>query len=174
MFRFRSQRYALVKYGSYALLMLGLFLLQSSRGTRLCLWGGVWNMTPFFVASVALLEGPYAGGGFGFAAGMLLAVNSTAPEGLSALLLSLFGILFGLFGAEYLRPVILSALSGGLICMTVQAVLRYLFYDLPVYRAGLAWALRQFAGELILALPAGALVWLIVRRLHRRFSEDVL
>ena len=174
MFRFRSERYALVKYGSYALLMVGLFLLQSSRGTDLRLWGGAWNMMPFFVASVALLDGPYAGGGFGFAAGMLLAVNSTMPEGLSALLLSLFGILFGLFGAEYLRPVILSALSGGLICMTMQAALRYLFYYLLVYRAGPGWALRQFAGELILALPAGALVWLIVRRLHRRFTEETL
>ena len=167
MFRFRSERYALVKYGSYALLMLGLFLLQSSRGTDLRLWGGAWNMMPFFVASVALLDGPYAGGSFGF-------VNSTMTEGLSALLLSLFGILFGLFGAEYLRPVILSAMSGGLICMTAQAALRYLFYYLLVYRAGPMWALRQFAGELILAVPAGALVWLIVRRLHRRFTEDTL
>ena len=58
--------------------------------------------------------------------------------------------------------------------MTAQAALRYLFYYLLVYRAGPMWALRQFAGELILAVPAGALVWLIVRRLHRRFTEDTL
>ena len=31
----RSDRYSFLKYGSYALLMLGLFLLQSSRGTAL-------------------------------------------------------------------------------------------------------------------------------------------
>ena len=31
MLQSRSQRYALLKYGGYALLLLGVFLLQSSR-----------------------------------------------------------------------------------------------------------------------------------------------
>lgn len=172
MFHIRSQRNAIWKYGSYALLMLGLFLLQSSRGTGLRLWGGAWNMLPFFVASAALLEGPYAGGSFGFVCGVLLAVNTTVLEGLSALLLTVFGVLFGLFGAYYLRPVLPSAMAGGLICMGTQAVLRYLFLDMLVYGAGVGMALRQFAGELILAVPPGLLIWLAMEALHRRFTEE--
>ena len=77
MLQSRSQRYALLKYGGYALLLLGVFLLQSSRGTAIRLWGASPNALPFLVAAVALLEGPYAGGSFGFACGLLLALNST-------------------------------------------------------------------------------------------------
>ena len=50
----RSDRYSFLKYGSYALLMLGLFLLQSSRGTALWLWGASVDVLPFFVAATAL------------------------------------------------------------------------------------------------------------------------
>ena len=49
----RSDRYSFLKYGSYALLMLGLFLLQSSRGTALWLWGASVDVLPFFVAATA-------------------------------------------------------------------------------------------------------------------------
>ena len=72
----RSDRYSFLKYGSYALLMLGLFLLQSSRGTALWLWGASVDVLPFFVAATALTDGPYAGGAFGFAAGVLASLNT--------------------------------------------------------------------------------------------------
>lgn len=170
----RSDRYAALKYGGYALLLLGLFLLQSARGTALRLWGGALDALPFFVAAAALLEGPFAGGSLGFAAGLLLSVNSTMAEGLWPAYLGLFGVLFGLFGAYYLRPVILSALGGGLLCMSLQAAVKYVFYYRLVFRAGLGLALREFAGTLLLSLPVGALVWLAVRGIHRRFTEDTL
>lgn len=174
MLQSRSQRYALLKYGGYALLLLGVFLLQSSRGTALFLWGASPNALPFLLAAVALVEGPYAGGSFGFVCGMLLTLNSTGLEELQALYLALFGVLFGLFGAEYLRPVIPSALAGGLLCLGIQAVFRYVFVYLLIYRAGPGYALRQFCGELLLSLPLGAVIWLAVRRIHRRFTEETL
>ena len=126
------------------------------------------------MAAAALLEGPLAGGSLGFAAGLLLSVNSTMAEGLWPAYLGLFGVLFGLFGAYYLRPVILSALGGGLLCMSLQAAVKYVFYYRLVFRAGLGLALREFAGTLLLSLPVGALVWLAVRGIHRRFTEDTL
>ncbi len=174
MLQTRAQRYALLKNGGYALLLLALFLLQSSRGTALRLWGASANALPFFVAAVALLEGPYAGGCFGFVCGGLLALNGTGLEGLTSLYLVLFGVLFGLFGEEYLRPVIPSALAGGLLCMGIQAVFRYVFVYLLVYSAGPGYALRQFCGELLLSLPLGVGVWFVVRLIHRRFTEETL
>lgn len=167
-----SDRYTILKYSSYALLMLGLFVLQSSRGTAIHLWGATVNAMPFLVAAVALLDGPFAGGVLGFFAGVLLTVNGTGVEGFSSLLLSLFGVGFGLFGAHYLRPVILSALSGGLVCMVVESVFRYVFHDLLMYGMSLPVALGLFGARLLLSLPAGALTWLLVRAVHRRFTED--
>ena len=46
----RSDKYLFLKYGSYALLLLGFFVLQSSRGTALWLGGATVNVLPFLVA----------------------------------------------------------------------------------------------------------------------------
>lgn len=167
-----SDRYTILKYSSYALLMLGLFVLQSSRGTAVHLWGATINVMPFLVAAVALLDGPYAGGMLGFFAGVLLTVNGTGVEGFGSLMLGLFGVGFGLFGAYYLRPVILSALSGGLTCMVVESIFRYVFHDLLMYGMTLPAALGMFGARLLLSLPAGALTWLLVKAVYRRFTED--
>ena len=98
--------------------------------------------------------------------------SSTGVEGFSSLLLGMFGVSFGLFGAHYLRPVILSALSGGLVCMVVESVFRYVFHDLLMYGMSLPEALGLFGARLLLSLPVGALTWLLVRSIYRRFTED--
>ncbi|MBQ4578633.1 MAG: hypothetical protein IJA84_06165 [Clostridia bacterium] len=168
----RSDRYTWLKYGSYALLMLGFFVLQSSRGTAVWLNGATVNALPFLVASVALLDGPYVGGIFGFAGGVLLSINTTGVEGFASLSLGLFGILFGLFGAQYLRNILFSALAGGLVCMAVESFFRYVFHDLLIYGMGLPQALGLFGRQLLLSLPAGALAYGLVFLVHRRFTEE--
>ncbi len=170
----RSDRYLFLKYGSYALLMLGLFVLQSARGTAIHLWGAAPNMLPFFVAAVALLDGPYAGGAFGFAAGVLNTLNVAGIEGFSSLHLALFGVLFGLFGAYFLRNILFSALAGGILCMLVEAFFRYLFHDLLFYGMSLGRALAAFGLQLVLSLPVGALCYFLLRAIWRRFAEDSL
>ena len=169
-----SDRYTFLKYGSYALLMLGLFVLQSARGTALFLAGMSVNALPFFVAAVALLEGPYAGGTYGFICGVLLSLNSLNVEGFASLWLGLFGVIFGMLGAHYLRPVILSALAGGVLCMMPEAFFRYVFRELLRYGMGPGEALVQLGASLLLSLPAGALTWLAAKAICRRFSEDRL
>lgn len=168
----RSEKYNFLKYGSYALLLLGFFLLQSTRGTAVWLWGSSVNALPFFVAAVALLDGPYAGGAFGFVAGVLLTVNTAGVEGFQSLYLALFGVLFGLFGAGYLRRMLLSALAGGALCMTLEAVFRYVFRDLLFYGMGLGQAAAGFALRLALSLPAGALAYGALLLVHQHFTEE--
>ena len=170
----RSDRYPFLKYGGYALLMLALFVLQSSRGTAISLLGASVNVMPFFVAAVALLDGPYAGGAMGFFGGVLLSLNSAGVEGFSSLSLALFGVCFGLFGAYYLRPVILSALSGGVLCMVLESLFTYVFHDLLLYRMSIPAALGAFGMELVLSLPVGALAFVCIRAIHRRFTEENL
>lgn len=170
----RSDKYLFLKYGSYALLLLGFFLLQSSRGTAVSLWGASIDALPFFVAAVALLDGPYAGGAFGFAAGVLTTLNSAGVEGFSSLYLTLFGVLFGLFGAYYLRTILFSALAGGILAMMMEAFFRYVFYELLFYGMPLGQALTAFGLKLLLSLPVGALAYALVRVVRRRFTEESL
>ena len=170
----RSDKYLFLKYGSYALLMLGFFLLQSARGTAISLWGAAVDVLPFFVATVALLDGPYAGGAFGFAAGVLTTLNTPGVEGVSSLYLTLFGVLFGLFGAYYLRTILFSALAGGILAMMLEAFFRYVFYELLFYGMPLGQALTAFGLKLLLSLPVGALAYALVRVVRRRFTEESL
>ncbi len=170
----RSDKYLFLKYGSCALLMLGFFLLQSTRGTALSLWGVSADALPFIVAAMALLEGPFAGGAFGFAAGVLTTLNTTGVEGFSSMYLTLFGVLFGLFGAYYLRNILFSALAGGVLCAVLEAFFRYLFHDLLLYAMPLSQALAALGVRLLLSLPAGAAAYLLLRAICRRFSEESL
>ena len=126
------------------------------------------------MAAVALLDGPYAGGAFGFAAGVLTTLNSAGVEGFSSLYLTLFGVLFGLFGAYYLRTILFSALAGGILAMMLEAFFRYVFYELLFYGMPLGQALTAFGLKLLLSLPVGALAFVCIRAIHRRFTEETL
>lgn len=169
----RSDRNRFLRRCSYALLLLVLFLLSHSRGTAIVLWQATVDATPFLLAAIAIFEGPYTAGIFGFFAGMLESLHSTRVEGLAALYLALFFLLFGLIGASSLRPVLPNALLGGSACILLRGVLRYVFFYLFVYRMSLPVALRQLAAEWLPALPIGVLLWFIVRALRRRFREGV-
>jgi|GEM_PF-1347650 hypothetical protein len=167
----RSDRSRAVRICAYVLLLLAMFLLQHSRGTAVVLWQATADGIPFFLATLALLEGPYVAGSFGFFAGLLLALHTTTVEGLSALYLGLFGILFGLLGTYYMRPVLPSALLGGTVCIAVQGVLRYVFYYLLVYHMDALTAGRELLAEWLLALPSGVLLWFVIGAIRRRFQE---
>lgn len=167
-----SDQKPVLKYGACALLMLAFFLVQSTRGLAIHVRGMSVNAMPFFVAAVALFEGPFAGGSFGFFAGTLLSVNAPGMEGFSTVFLTLFGVIFGLFGSHYLREVALSALSGGVLCTALESLLRYLFSDYLVYGMSLLQWVERLSVGLALSLPMGVLAYVLVRRIHRRFTEE--
>ena len=169
-----TDRITFLKYFGYVCLMLAAYLLQSARTTGLWLLGGRCNILPFLVVCIALLEGPMAGGGFGFFAGTLLSLNSLSIEGLYALYLALFGILFGAFAAYYLRPILLTELAGGSACLAVLSVFRYFFVYKLIYGTGLESALFELVGGLLLSLPFGALCWLVTKKIHTALTEEQL
>ena len=81
-------------------------------------------------------------------------------------------MLFGLFGAYYLRTILFSALAGGILAMVLEAFFRYVFYDLLVFGMTVGRALTAFGLKLLLSLPVGALAYVLVRVVHRRFTEE--
>ena len=48
----------------------------------------------------------------------------------------------------------------------------YVFHDLLMYGMNLPEALGLFGARLLLSLPVGALTWLLVRSIYRRFAEE--
>ena len=84
----------------------------------------------------------------------------------------LIQVKFGLFGAYYLRTILFSALAGGILAMALEAFFRYVFYDLLVFGMTVGRALTAFGLKLLLSLPVGALAYVLVRVVHRRFTEE--
>ena len=166
-----ERKYKTIKYCAYALVMIACFVLQSARGTAISLWGGGINALPYLVAAIALFDGPYAGGSFGFFAGLLLSINSMVIEGLVAMAMGLFGAFFGHFGRIYLRQVLPSVLLGGLGYSLFHGGCRYLFYYALVHGISPVYGLQSLLGEVLLSLLPGAAMFFIVRAIKSRFTE---
>ncbi len=167
----REEKLRTVKYAVYAAVMLLAFVLCAARGVMPQLWGARMNPLPFLLCIIALYEGPYVGAGFGLFAGLLVSLHSLTAEGLSSLYLGLFGLVFGLMATIWLRPILLNALLGGLLCIALQGAGRYLFYHGLVYGVSLGQSALQVAGEMLLALVPGLLLCLMVQKIHIKFQE---
>ena len=116
---------------AYGLMLLVIFILQSSRGTAVTIWGFRMDLIPFFVTALALFKGPYVAGSFGFAAGLLCASNSPILDGLFATYYGLIGAVCGIFALRYMRRVLPSAMLLGLGATLLKGIIAYLFLLRP-------------------------------------------
>lgn len=165
----RDRRIRLILYD---LLVVGLYLLQTTKGVKITVLRASPDYLIFFLAAVGLFEGPYVTGSLGFLAGLLLSLASPWAEGLEALYLALFGVACGWLAGEYLRPVYPSVLLCGSMGILLRGVISYVFYYRLVYGLALWPVVRQSAVQLGLSALASPLVFLMVRAIHRRFLED--
>lgn len=167
----REEKIQAAKYAVYGVVMLLTAVLCAARGVSPQLWGARMNPLPFLLCAIALYDGPYVGAGFGLFAGMLVSLHSLMAEGLASLYLGLFGLGFGIIAVIWLRPIVPNAILGGLICIALQGVGRYLFYQGLVYGIPVGQSALQLAGEALLALVPGLLLCLLIRKIHTKFEE---
>ena len=158
----------------YGLVLLLVFVLQSTRGLLPRPWGSTANLYPFLICIMAFTDGPYAGGLYGFAAGLLLSVGSGTPEGLDAALYSLYGILCGAGAISVLRREPTTVMACGSLLSLVRCLLGWLVYyglahGAPLGNYLLTWLIGLF-WSLLLFFPAN----LLMRAIARRFHEDTL
>ena len=156
-------------YGAFAVVLL---VLQSSRATGVSLWTASANFMPFLVAALALYENPYMAGGVGFFAGLLLSVHSSTIEGLASFWLAIFGVAYSYLAELFFRNNIVLSILGGMGCLAVGELCKYVFYYMLVHGVGFGAGMLTLLGSLILSVPFGVLVCYIVRWISRKFSED--
>ncbi len=166
-----QSRKKLIKYMAYALILLIVHTMENARGLSVTLWGATVNAVPFLIASVALFDGPYAGGVLGFMAGLVAAIGSPMVEGVAAMYLGLFGVSFGYLGGEYMRAVLPSAMLGGAVCIALNGVIRYVFYYWLVFSVNLGFGLRAILAELALSALPGAVMFFAVRFIGQKLSR---
>lgn len=169
---FKSRKGVLIKSIAYGVLAVLLLVLQSSRTTGVSLWSSSANFMPFLIAALALYENPYMAGGIGFFAGLLLSVHSLTIEGLSSFWLAIFGVAYAYLAEMFFRNNIVLSFLGGVGCLAVGELCKYVFYYLLVHNVGFGAGMLTVLGSIILSVPFGIVVCYIVRWISRKFSED--
>ncbi|MBQ3062173.1 MAG: hypothetical protein IJD03_00770 [Clostridia bacterium] len=168
-FTLSVDRDRLIKTVLYFLLVT---LAYAICGTRGMVWGPdmvTVNPMPFIIAAIAFYEGPYMGGSLGLYAGLLLSIQSHTHEGFEALVLAMLGILCGSAAVMFMRRTFASVMVCGLSFMAVRGIISSIYYQLFY---GIPWQgiMVEYLKITFLSALAGAVGWMIVSNIHRRFT----
>lgn len=158
------------KYTVYALLLLALYVLQTTPGLFVILGAKPLLVIPAAIA-IAMVEGEFVGGIYGAFAGLLCDVTSTALFGFNGLMVALFCVAAGLMVIYLMHCNTGGAVLFVLITMLARGSLEYLFgYHIWGYESvGRLFTLRILPVALYTTAITPPIFWLI-RRIYRRFQ----
>lgn len=163
----------LQKWFSYALALLGVWLLDAYVLTRLPLFGATPLLLPIAAAAVGVLEGTSGGAGFGLGAGILWATAYSGSQGERILLLTLIGLFSGAL-AQY---ALAQTLMGCMLCSAAALAvveLSHMAEELFFLRAGLWPTLCAATPQLIWTLCWAPVVYSVFYRVFSRVGGDRL
>jgi len=159
------------KWVAYAFLLLAVHILETTAGLRPGFFGYTAYLMPFLVAFVALFEGRFGAGCFGFFAGLLLDLSNVGPEGLWPAYYLLFGALSGYFALKYFRSTLAAGLIFGTAALVVAFFFQYVFYFFPVYGIPALFSAKTLFSELLVSMVFSPFVYFPVRYINRHFAE---
>ena len=162
-----TRRDLIHKWLFYTLALVPVWLLDALILPRLPLFGVTPMLLPLTVAAVAVLEGSFAGAGFGMVVGLWW--ETAYPGGFGGLVfgLSLAGLIIGQLSQYVLRqsfPSYLLCATGLLSVLDCLRIFRWLFTN----SADLPALLRVAVPEVLWSLVWSPLAWLLFRAIFRR------
>ena len=168
-----TRRDLIHKWFVYALGLLPVWLLDAYILPRWPLWGVAPMLLPLAVAAVAVLEGAYAGTGFGMAVGLLWELAYPGGFGGLVFYLALAGMAMGAVSQYALSQ----SFAGCLICSAgVLGLLDLLRVGLRLFinAASLTDLLQVAMPEFLWSLAWTPLVWLLFRSIYNRVGGTKL
>ena len=168
-----TRRDLIHKWLVYALGLLPVWLLDAYILPRVPLWGTVPMLLPLAAAAVAVLEGAYAGTGFGMAVGLLWELAYPGGFGGLVFYLALAGMAMGAVSQYALSQSFLGCLicsAGVLGLLDCLRVARMLFIN----AASLSSLLQVAVPEFLWSLVWTPLVWLLFRAIYDRVGGTKL
>ena len=162
-----TRRDVIHKWTVYALGLLPVWVLDAYILPRWPLFGTIPMLLPLAAAAAAVLEGAYAGTGFGMAVGLLWELAYPGGFGGQVFFLALAGMAMGAVAQYALNQ----SFVGCLICAAgVLAMLDFLRVAqiLFINAASLSDALRVAVPEFLWSLAWTPLVWLLFQAIYRR------
>ena len=161
------------KWFVYTLGLLPVWLLDAYILPRVPLGGTTPVLLPLAAAAVAVMEGAYAGTGFGMAVGLLWELGYPGGFGGLVFYLALAGMVMGAVSQYALSQTFLGCLicsAGVLGLLECLQVARMLLID----AAPLSELLRVAAPEFLWSLAWTPLVWLLFRSIYNRVGGTKL
>lgn len=168
-----TRRDYIQKWLTYALGLLPVWLLDAYILPRVPLGGTTPVLLPLAAAAVAVMEGAYAGTGFGMAVGLLWELGYPGGFGGLVFYLALAGMVMGAVSQYALSQTFLGCLicsAGVLGLLECLQVARMLLID----AAPLSELLRVAAPEFLWSLAWTPLVWLLFRSIYNRVGGTKL
>lgn len=168
-----TRRDLIHKWSVYALGLFLVWVLDAFILTRYPLYGFTPTLLPLAAAAVAVLEGAYAGTGFGMAVGLLWEL--AYPGGFGGLVfgMALAGIAMGAVAQYALSqsfPGCLICSAGVLAALELLRIGRGLFTNTADLAALLGVAVPEFLWSLVWT----PLVWLLFRTIYNRVGGTKL
>ena len=162
-----TRRDLIQKWLTYGLGLLPVWLADAYILPRYPLWGVTPMLLPLAAAAVAVLEGAYAGTGFGLAVGLLWELAYPGGFGALVLYLAVAGMLMGAVSQYALSqsfPGCLICSAGVLGLLDLLRVARGLLTN----AAGLSELLQVAVPEFLWSMAWTPLVWLLFRAIYNR------
>jgi rod shape-determining protein MreD len=134
------------KWAAYGLLLIALFIFQSTLGDILAISRIKPNLLICALVALAMLEGEMAGGIFGMVSGFLIDTLLSHISGFYMLAGMVFGVAIGLAAKLYINVTVLSTMfvSGG-VCFLYNILIFYTHY----FAGGEASILSVLAGNIL-------------------------
>lgn len=155
----------------YGVLLIAVYLLQYSQGMQITLYGARMDILPFFIAAIALFEGPLVGCAFGTAIGLISCINISSAEGLLALYYGLCGLGLGYFAPKYMRKVFPSTFFCGTLIFAVKTIIVFCFYYALVYKAASLQAFKFAGFQLFLSWLFAVPLHFIIKKISTTFED---
>lgn len=153
--------------------LLPVWLLDAYVLSRYPVAGLTPQLLPLAVVCVAILEGAYAGTGFGLATGLLWTLTYAGTMSMRILLLSLLGMLVGVLAQYALQQ----SFPGYLLCSAAAcAALNALnmFRELMLHNGTFSTLLGVAVGDTLLTLAWSPVIFLLFSRIFSKVGGSKL
>ena len=166
----QREQLSIPKLLCYALLVLAVYVVQTSLLGAWSFRGYHLDLLPAFVAAAALWDGPMEGAVTGIIVGVFYDLGFIGIDGLYPLFFLLFGLVAGALSRLALSRSYVSMLMMNACEMVLLGLLRYLVYLLPQKGASVSLVLQQVVGGTLLSCLLCFIVYWPVGRISRRFG----
>lgn len=166
----RTNYSALFKWVIYYLILVGLFVLQSTPGFL-----SVFGIRPVLILSyaifVSMYEGELYGSIFGAVAGLLWDMGGSSVSGYKALLMLVICCCVSLFTLHLVRNNVFSAAIFTSIAISIVFLLDFFFYyGLWGYDGSAQMILKNIIPTMVASVIFSLPIYYLVRKINRSFS----